>query len=95
MTGIQVPRDPIKEAIELRHYLLGIAGLLRVEARTATVASKRMALAMDSDTVEKAAQMLQKLTTEIMKLRVAIEKANQGKLTLVELSRLAELWNGD
>lgn len=88
--------DPvIDQAIKLRDRLLDVAKELRIAARSAKTDAGRQCADMDAKTCDDAAAMLQKLGTEVTRLRQGIGCFHYGRIDRFALRRMSENWNDD
>lgn len=80
--------DPvIKEAIRIRDRLQELATDLRLRP------GHVQANDMDGRTCDEAAKMLQKLGTEVTRLRLFIQHHQHGRLSTADLYKVVENWN--
>lgn len=88
--------DPvIQEAIKLRDRLKDAAKEFRIlEKRATHKATKKMA-GRDAEACEESALMLQKLGTEVTRLREGIGCFKYGQLSRFDLIKMRDNWNDD
>ncbi len=86
--------DPIiDQAIRLRDGLLGAANEFRhIGGPSANAVTKEL-MELDAKTCEDAAKMLQKLGTEVTRLRLGIGHYRYGMVDRSALVRMSESWN--
>jgi hypothetical protein len=88
--------DPvIVKAIQLRDQLVSCADELAIQARIGRNSSARELAAMEAQSCRDAAEMLEKLGTEVSRLRLAIGHFRYGRLARGALEAMANNWNGD
>lgn len=86
--------DPvIRDAIKLRDGLLECAREFRVYGGKSRHASGRELAEMDAKVCENAAVMLQKLGTEVTRLRLCIGHFDYGRMDRSDLRRATQNWN--
>ena len=83
----------IKRSIWLRDQLLQCAKEFGyISEKTAHASAKRMA-AHDKSTCEEAAAMIEKLGTEVTRLRLCIQHFDHGRMSRFALRDVVENWN--
>jgi hypothetical protein len=82
------------EAIKLARQLYEIASDQKVRAETVTGGRRDMHL-IDAKSCEESAALLQKLATEVYRLREGIGCHHYGRLAEGDLWRMSRTWNGD
>lgn len=88
--------DPvIRVAINLRDRLRETERELRILASTATHPATRTMRGFDADSCRDAALMLEKLGTEVTRLRLGVGHFFYGWMSRVDLGRMARCWNSD
>jgi hypothetical protein len=87
--------DATRDAIRLTNSLVDLGKYLHVSARVEQDPAKRQLMVYDSKTCQDAAQMLQKLGTEVVRLREGIGCFHYGKLNERDLYGMSQNWNGE
>ena len=86
--------DPIlDQAVQLRDDLLRTAKEFRFMGGPLASKATKELLALDAKTCDDAAKMLQKLGTEVTRLRLGIGHYKYGMLDRSDLIRISESWN--
>ncbi len=87
--------DPvIALAIKQRDCLLDCAKEFRIHGNMAKTVSAKKLAEFDAAVCEDAAKMLEKLGTEISRLRLAIQHFDHGRMGRFELRDVVKNWNG-
>lgn len=85
----------IAEAVKLRDKLLEVAKELRIQGKMARSTSGKTLAAMDAKACDDSARMLEKLGTEVTRLRLGILTYCDGRMEERGLRNMAKNWNGD
>jgi hypothetical protein len=86
--------DPIiKDAIQIRDHLLDVAKEIRHRKKRETHSSTVNLMEYDAAYCEAAAAMLQKLGTEITRLRLTIRHFDQNMMDRTGLRNVVRTWN--
>jgi len=93
---VSLTTDPvIRDAIRLRDRLLDVTKEHDYKARAATHKSTIECAEMDAQTCRAAAAMLEKLGTEVTRLRLGIGHLHYGMMDRLELNQMTKNWNAD
>lgn len=88
--------DPvIKKAIAMRDGLVAAAREFRRIGKRSDHAATKELMEMDAVNCENAAEMLEKLGTEVDRLRLGIGIRHYGRLSGAKLMAMTKNWNGD
>jgi hypothetical protein len=86
--------DPvIRAAIKIRNRLVDCAKEFRIHGRMARKPAGVEMAEHDAKACDEAAAMLQKLGTEVTRLRLSIQHFNAGRMSRFELSEVVKNWN--
>lgn len=86
----------IADGIKLRDRLLGTAKELRIQAEMHKVlgkATQSELCDMDAQVCEESAEMMQKLGTEVTRLRLGIGHFKHGQMSKLDLCKFPNTWN--
>lgn len=82
--------DPvIDEALKIRDRLLNVAKEIGYQHKPGALRD------FDMKTCKQAAEMLQKLGTEVDRLRMGIGHFHHGRMSIFDLEKMTKNWNGD
>lgn len=88
--------DPvIAEAIKLRDRILACGREFELRKRAARRPADAELAEYDFQSCQETAAMLQKLGTEVTRLRLAIQHFDCGRMSRFELHEITTNWNGD
>jgi hypothetical protein len=85
----------ITEAIKLRDRILACGREFEIRKRTARSPVDAELAEVDFQACQEAAAMLQKLGTEVTRLRLAIQHFDYGRISRFDLREITTNWNGD